>query len=132
MTTITMSDPRGDLRKIVDGANAITLDTLIAGERGVDSVDSYLVAVGEWNITAVAASQSDVAISSGAPALLKSVVMNTGQSGEVTIKDGTTTLQSITPGANTKVDYGGGRCNTSLVLTTAASAACLVLWKPQG
>lgn len=114
-----------------DGAVHVNQNTLLAHERNPGTSNAFGVCVGEWNITHIAASQTDVAVSSGAPALLKAVIMDTGQSGAVTLKDGTTTIQGVTPGANTRIDYGGVKFNDSLIVTTAASAGCVIIWRPQ-
>ena len=103
--------------------------TKAAQERGIGDADEYGVGVGEWNVTPVAASQADVDVSSGVPALIKKIIMGTAQSGQVTLKDGATLVQAITPGANLEADYDGSILETSCVITTAASAACVVVWR---
>ena len=103
----------------------------LAHERNVGTGNEYGVGVDECNISHIAASQTDDATSAGAPALCYGIIMETGQTGAVTIKDGTTTVLSITPGANAFIDLRGAKFNNSLVVTTAASASCCLLWRPQ-
>jgi hypothetical protein len=109
---------------------AVVSPEQLANERNVGTANQYGVAIPECNMTLIAAGVTDSAVSSGVPAILLGIIMHTSQTGALTIKDGATTICSVTPGANVHTDFHGGRCETSLVITTAASAACTVLWRP--
>jgi len=116
------------------GLKNIAIPEPFANERNIaSSTNAYGVGVDECNITHIAASQTDVAVSSGAPALIFGIVVDSGQTGVVTIKDGITTVSApaIAATQSPAIDYKGAKLNTSLVVTTAASAACAVLWRPQ-
>lgn len=135
MTQIATIDKSSSLRDEIDvSGSGLPVDqaTQLAGERNPGDSNQYGVSVGECNITNVGENETDSAVSVGAPALCFGVIMETGQSGAIVLKDSATTVLSITPGANASVDLKGAKFDTSLVVTTAASAACVILWRPQG
>lgn len=113
-------------------AMAVILREAFAQERNIGTSNQFGVGVDECNITHIDASQTDVAVSSGVPAMIFGIIMDSGQTGVVTVKDDTTTVSApaIPSGASPSMDFKGAKCNTSLVVSTAASAACAILWRP--
>jgi len=109
----------------------VSIGDALANERNAGTSNQYGVGVDECNIKRVTANLTDDAVSSGSPALLFGLIMESGQTGAVTIKDGTTTVITLAPGANGHIDFKGAKFNTNLTVTTAASATCVLLWRPQ-
>lgn len=118
-----------------DRATLVSLATLLAGETNPDSAtNGYLKTTEQVNKTAVGASQSNFAVSGGAPAYLYGIYV-TASSGDITIEDGAgnadITLTAPAAGAVDLGNHGKGiRFETDITVDTAASTQCIVYWRP--
>ena len=113
------------------GGTPLVSPMKLAMEQNIGTGNEFGRFIEKCIMTPVAASLTDYNVSGGVPGILIGVLMGTGQSGEVTLKNGTTTLLAVTPGANLSASFRGGNCDTDIRITTAALGACLVFWNAQ-
>lgn len=88
----------------------------------------------ESSYVAVATGQTDSAVSGGAPASVYGLFVTAqGVSDSILIKDGSTTIFTIVPGATGAIDLGnngaGIKFTTSVVVTTGANESCVVYYR---
>lgn len=124
-------------QKSTSGAAHVTPATALAGERNVGTVNQYFASVPECNGSVVNVATTSNSVSSGAPALLFGVYINTTIAVEaVGLHDGTggTELVTLPIGlaAGTKLQFNGIKFNTSLfVEAVSATGSITVEWRAQ-
>lgn len=106
-----------------------------ADERNIESaLGGYRIGLrGDWNITRVTGSASNVV--SSVPAHIHAVRNATAgaTAGTVTLKDGSTSVEVIAAAlaAGAQRDYYGGRCETGITIDLGNTAdVVLVFWRP--
>ena len=112
-----------------------TVNAKDADERGIDSqFNGYRVGLrGDWNITKVTGSASQVVTS--APAHLHVIRNGAGAAtaGTVTVKDGSTAVETIAAAlaSGATRDYFGGRFETGITVDLGTTSdVVLVFWRP--
>ena len=118
----------------------VNLDTVLAGERNVDSAtDSYLVVKDEWNYTVVDLTADTTTVSAN-PAMIGNMWINTALSAHTClIQDGSTTVFTIpasAPATTTEATafqfLRGTRFETSIIVNpdnSMSQGSLVVQWR---